>query len=305
MNAKLKLDIKETSSPISLKSPISIEPRKVQFNYDHIDCADFFGGNIVTSAFYAALSISFPQGEAEFIQSVRYFDKQITDPQLREEVQDFAAQEAHHGLQHKKLNQQLESLGYPVHQMVELIGEEVVERRRSWSPNKRLRRTVSAEHFTATMAHQALSASETLNCAPTVFQNLFLWHAIEEVEHKSVTFDVYQTCVGNMHALKWHYLYFACIEFPLQFWLMTRFLLREGGFKVSWKDRREFIRHLFGKQGVYSSVFGLYLAFFKPNFHPWQHDDSNLIGGWQEKLEKFFIGTNKRHQNTIENASSL
>jgi len=283
MNAKTNL------TPFQSRSKLEIQPRRVRFDYDDIDNPAFFGDNIVSSAFYVALSLTFPAGEAEFIRSVKNFDKQITDPKLKSDVKDFAAQEAHHGLQHRKLNQKFADLGYPASQVENLIDEKLAERSVHWSPAKRLRRTVAAEHFTATMAHQALTHPESLDPAPKVFKDLMLWHAIEEIEHKSVTLDVYQHCVGDMRALRWHYLHFACVEFPLQFWLITRFLLKQGGFEVSWRDRWDFLKQLFGKGGVYSSVFTLYLSFLKPSFHPWKHDDSGLVGKWKDKLAPYFL----------------
>lgn len=284
MNASTKLNVAQS------QSKLTIEPRRVSFDYDQIDNPRYFGGNIVSSAFYVALSSTFPAGEAEFIRSVNLFKDQITDPKLLQEVRDFAAQESHHGLQHRKLNKKLADAGFPVNHVEKMIDEKLAERARDWSPEKRLRRTVAAEHFTATMANQALSNPDTLNPAPEAFKNLMLWHAIEEVEHKSVTFDVYQHCVGDMRKLRWHYLYFAVLEFPFRMWLITRYLLKEGGFKVSWKERREFFGLLFGKQGIYSSTFKQYLAFMKKDFHPWQHDDSALVGDWKTSLAPYFVG---------------
>lgn len=272
------------------RSQLKIEPRKVQFDFSTIDRADFFGGNLVSSAFYTALSITFPAGEAEFIASVRHFSKHLKDPDLIADVKSFVAQEAHHGLQHIQLNKQLGAVGYPVAKVEALVEEKLAQRRMSWSPAKRLRRTVSAEHFTASMAHQALTDSETLDVAPQVFKDLMLWHAIEEVEHKSVAFDVYQQCIGDMRALRLHYLYFACVDFPLQYWMITRFLLKEGGFTVTWKERREFLRLLFGKKGIYGSVIGQYITFLKKGFHPWQQDDAHLVNKWKEKLSPYFVG---------------
>lgn len=303
MNAKTNLSVNPAES-VS-KSKLNIEPRKVRFDYSEINKPDFFGGNYVASAFFTALSITFPPGEAEFIHSVRYFEKKIKDPKLKADVKDFAAQEAHHGLQHKKLNKQFESLGYQVSTIEEKIDQKLTEREIIWSPAKRLRRTVAAEHFTATMAHHALTNPDLYTPSGEVFKDLMLWHAIEEVEHKSVAFDVYEQCVGDMRALRWHYLHFALVEFPLQYWLMTRFLLKQGGFKVTWRERREFLSILFGRRGIFSSHLGLYTKFLKKGFHPWQHDDSSLVGKWKDKLAGYFIGQSADSQTADTTPGSV
>lgn len=283
MNAKTDLSISSSNSKLT------IEPRKVRFSYADIDRADFHGGNIVTSAFWAALSATFPAGEGEFIRSVKLFESQIEDSKLLEEVKDFSAQEAHHSLQHKLLNKQLVSVGYPIEKIENFIDKKITERVEKWSAVKRLRRTVCAEHFTATMAHYALVHPESLDASPDVFKKMMLWHAIEEVEHKSVAFDVYVATDGDLAALRRHYAYFAFIEFPMNMWAITRFLIKEGGFSVTWKDRREFIGHLFGKKGMYSSMRHLYFMFMKKGFHPWNHDDSELVNEWKDELSPYFI----------------
>lgn len=271
-------------------SILAIEPRRVRFDHDGLDKARFFGDNIISSAFYVALSTTFPAGEAEFIRSVKLFEDKISDAKLLAEVQAFAAQESHHGLQHRRLNKRLAEVGFPVLKVEQLIDQVLSKRATDWSAERRLRRTVAAEHFTATMAHQALTMPHTLDAGPESFKKLMLWHSIEEIEHKSVTFDVYQHCVGDMGALRRHYMHFAFFEFPMKMWMLTRMLLKDGGFKVTWKERREFLGLLFGRKGIFSSMWRQYGAFLKRDFHPWQHDDSHLVGEWQSVLATHFVG---------------
>ena len=58
--------------------------------------------------------------------------------------------------------------------------------------------TAALEHFTATFAQLLLSSGD----ARALFghdeiRNLFLWHALEEAEHKAVAFDVYNKSQGR------------------------------------------------------------------------------------------------------------
>ncbi len=46
--------------------------------------------------FYNSLSIFFPAGERFFIQSVRNYRSQITDPHLKEQISAFIGQEGFH-----------------------------------------------------------------------------------------------------------------------------------------------------------------------------------------------------------------
>lgn len=285
MNAKTNLT---PVTPAQSRSKLPIIKRVVRFDYSDIDSAHFYEGNPVISALWVGLSSTFPLGEAEFIRSVKNYQAQITDPQLAQEVTNFAAQEAHHSLQHKKMNKQFDDNGFDTAMVEQAIQTKLAERQTSWSPKKRLMRTVAAEHVTATFAHYALSHPHVLDKAPESFRNAMLWHAIEEIEHKSVAFDVYQQCEGDLSSLKRHYLWFCFIEFPFQMMLITRFLLKQKKERVTWKHRLGLLKYLFGKSGMISSVFSLYLMFFKRNFHPWQHDDSKLIDEWKTKLQPYF-----------------
>jgi predicted metal-dependent hydrolase len=271
------------------RSKLTIEPRRVKFAFDDIDSPFFYDNNSCISAMWVAMSASFPAGEGEFIKSVRLFENQLTDPKLKQEVKDFAHQEAHHSLQHKQINKMFDELGYQTGKLHDYFKEELARREERWSPEKRLARTVCAEHVTAVMAHHALTHPEHMSNFPESFRNLFLWHAIEEIEHKSVAFDVYMQCVGDTKLLHQQYKIFTRYEFPFNIWMSSRFLLRQLGHKATWKERRGLWRSIYGKGGLISDVKPLYKQFLNKGFHPWDHDDSALVEQWKKQLSPFFL----------------
>ena len=270
------------------RSKLDITPRIVNFDYTDVDERFFYNNNPAISALWAGFSATFPLGEKEFINSVMLFKDKIKDEKLLEEVKNFAAQEAQHAVQHRKLNAYFESLGFKIEKVEGFITEQIDERIEKWSPEKRLARTVAAEHVTATMAHFALTHPHTLDNTPESFKNMLLWHSIEEIEHKSVAFDVYQHCVGDMKALRRHYLHFAFLEFPMKMRAITKFLLKGMNYKTTRQDRKGLRAYLLGQDGMIRSVKGLYWMFTKKGFHPWDHDDSELIAEWKEKLDPYF-----------------
>ena len=79
------------------------------------------------------LLVTFPQGEAEFINSVKNVLDQVHDEKLLSDVQDFVAQEAHHGLQHRMMNKQFSKVGYDVNMIEQRIAEELSRRGEQWS----------------------------------------------------------------------------------------------------------------------------------------------------------------------------
>jgi len=270
------------------KSKLEIVPRHVAIDYSDVSTPFFYNGNASISAMWVGLSASFPLGESEFIKSTRFFEKHISDPKLLEDVKKFTHQEAHHSLQHRQINKAFEDQGYQIDRLESVHQEELDKRAIAWSPAKRLARTVVVEHVTAVMAHYALTQEEKMQPFPASVRALFQWHAIEEIEHKSVTFDVYQHCVGDRGLLMREYYKFVFFEFPLSIYMSSRFLLKQLGHKSSWAERKELWRYLFSEGGMVSSVKSLYWMFRKPGFHPWAHDDSALVERWKLTLAPHF-----------------
>ena len=197
-------------------SKLDIQPRTVKFEFEDLTSPYYYKDNPQISALWAALSASFPPGEAEFIKSVKLFEDQITDPKLKQEVKDFAHQEAHHSLQHRQLNKIFDDMGYKTQDLDKVFREELKKREATWSAKRRLARTVAGEHMTAIWAHWSLTNQDVMEPFPTSLKHLLQWHAIEEIEHKSVAFDVYQHCVGDTRFLNWEYRYFLYVEFPFK-----------------------------------------------------------------------------------------
>ena len=139
--------------------------------------------------------------------------------------------------------------GYQTQKIGELLQERINHRIENWAPERRLARTVVAEHVTAIISHYLLTNS-TSNRTPDSFRDLFQWHAIEEIEHKSVAFDVYKHCVDDQQLLRKEFRRFSYFDFPKNIFFMTKFLLRELGYKMNWKERKEVWRYLFGSKGL-------------------------------------------------------
>ncbi len=57
--------------------------------------------------------------------------------------------------------------------------------------------TIALEHFTAIVAHQLLTNPKATEGMHPNVKPLWLWHAVEETEHKAVCFDVYQQVGGG------------------------------------------------------------------------------------------------------------
>ncbi|MUM19790.1 metal-dependent hydrolase [Mycobacterium sp. CBMA271] len=178
--------------------------RRIRFRFGEPDpmSRHFVEGDIVMSHLVAVLSGAFPPGEESFIRSVRRFNDEITDSELKKRVAGFIGQESVHGQEHRKLNDRLIELGYPAVRIFmfkpNTWREKLVQRVENTAhPMVHLAMTAAAEHYTAILGERVLSSDELQNIPgdPEVW-HLLNWHATEELEHKSVAFDVYRSVGG-------------------------------------------------------------------------------------------------------------
>src|SRR5690242_21878346 len=103
------------SVKLATKVPPAITPRNIHFAFEESLPADWHSGEPGITAFYDALSLTFPEGERFFVASVRNFAGEITDPQLKRDVEAFTAQESVHSREHAGDNALMQKRGIRVH----------------------------------------------------------------------------------------------------------------------------------------------------------------------------------------------
>lgn len=195
----------EASAPAAAppKSPAPvIRPRRapVTFQDDELP-RHWFGGDPFATALVNALHVLFPAGERFFLRSVRHYLPRIDDPELRRAITGFFGQEGAHAGAHEALVPLLDAQGYDARRFLdayERIAYGLIER--VAPPGLRLATTAAVEHFTAVFAHEALG-TELLDDVEPRMRRLLAWHAVEELEHKAVAFDVLER-VAPSYALR-------------------------------------------------------------------------------------------------------
>src|SRR5436305_2495669 len=197
----------QTSRDTSVRSADRTVPtRRMSFEDSLKDLPRPFAadGDLILSHLAAALSAVFPDGEEFFVRSVRRYRDQITDPDLKRQVNGFIGQEAMHGREHRAFNDRLDQLGYPTKRVERFTKKGLELRERLLPPASNLAATAALEHFTATLAELVLSNPEVRELfGHDEVRNLFVWHALEESEHKAVAFDVYQAIGGTERMRVW------------------------------------------------------------------------------------------------------
>lgn len=272
-------------TPADLQIPV----RNLQFHRDGVRPQRWWlADNPVATAFFNALSCTFPAGEKFFIESVRHFRGDVSGP-LRDQIAAFMAQESVHSREHAAFNKRASDAGYQV-DALENRTRKVLDFARKRSPYRQLAATCALEHFTAILAHQLLKHdSRDLDGAPQDTVRLWSWHAMEEIEHKAVAFDTFTTVTGHMTRLHRYLLRSLVMVLATTILVSTmtanmRDLYREDGLK-GWRIWGRTLAYLFGKPGIVRRILPDYLRYFKPGFHPWEHDDRALLEKTLAKLQ--------------------
>jgi len=266
--------------PTAAISKPEIRTRKMKFNFEEVTSSNYWNGNSLVSSFFAAMSATFPLGEKEFIEAVRMYKDRISDPELQKEIKAFIGQEGHHSFQHRQLNDSFEKQGWDTHRIEDKLRNKLALYARHFSPETRLARTVCFEHITAIMAEFMLGNQDIFDGISEELTSLFLWHAVEEIEHKSVAFDVYEIAVADRAKLR-RQMVIVTIDFTitmLYYQLMAHVWARS---LPSWSDIKGAWSFFFGKKGMLKKMAEPYMRFYQKDFTPWGEDNSELIDAWK------------------------
>ena len=258
-------------------SDVLIEPRDLRFEPgDHLK-GNWCARDAFRTDFANALSLSFPRGEKFFVDSVRRYADQIDDPKLQREVQQFVQQESMHRREHERYNRTLcTARGYDKDE-IESIYVKRIEQSSELPPLVQLAITVCLEHFTALFAHGVLTDERWMEDVDDSLARLWLWHALEETEHKSVAFDVYIAVGGSRRMLRTTMRIVLVRFFRNTFRTMRKMQLAQNRRMQPLAYWLRGLRFLFGRRGLLTRQKGLFKAFFNDQFHPWQHDNRALI----------------------------
>ncbi len=210
---------------------------------------DWLGGNPLASCMGNALHMLFPAGEQFFVRSVMHFKEQLRrDPELWQRVRGFAGQEGQHGYQHERVFDVLREQGVPVDaflRVYEAFAFDFLEKNVT-SPRVQLATTVAAEHITATLARLVLTHdTEVFGRMSPEMASLLRWHAMEELEHQHVTWDVLQTIDDSYAVRLAGAALISVVLFP--FWI-------GGGAYFAWKRREPLWKLLLRSRGVSESL---------------------------------------------------
>ncbi|HVK98918.1 MAG TPA: metal-dependent hydrolase [Dongiaceae bacterium] len=244
-------------------------------------------GDPMVSTFFAALSTIFPDGERFFIHSVRNYIDQVEEGELKDAMLGFIGQEGSHSRTHQAYNAWLGKQGYPIGRLTAQTKHALLWFRQIAPPKLQIAFTAAFEHFTAILGEATIDEVQEIQREMEkwhpVMRKVWVWHGIEENEHKAVAFDVLKFAGGG-YALRT-----AClVVVSLYIWIylsgLTMYYLyldRQLKPSVLWNGMKIF----WVTPGIFRRIVPSWLDYFKPGFHPWHHDNRKQLEKLVAQLE--------------------
>lgn len=246
----------------------------------------WFDGDPFKTRFFDAMSLLFPEGEKFFIQCVRDFRDRITDPELQAQVKDFTYQEGQHGMVHSAYNERIARQGVAVDKIVAQEKRILSWLRRKLPPEYTIAHTAAVEHATAIMAHGFMNNPDVFAAADERMRALYVWHGVEEIEHKGVAFDVMQKIAGVGYGPRALAMLYVSIMFPLHTFLIMRHMFQVDGVPNRGRTWAKGLWWLYGRRGLMTRLLPHYLAYYRPGFHPWKAGDTEAYARWREVFDR-------------------
>lgn len=291
MNAKVK---------ITNRAGASFPVRRMNFEFESVP-EYWMNGSAGLTHFMTALSALFPAGEMFFIDSVRAVRQHPSikdNAELQKEISAFIGQEAMHTQEHEGFNMSAQKYGHDVATLDRYTDRAIQTTRKVFAFLGKpmgitqemvdLTATTALEHFTATIASQLLVNNHIQELMrDETMKTMWLWHAIEENEHKAVAYDVFEGVFGKgvkSYLLRTGSLVAAmAILFCVQSYFVFRLLQQDK--QLNRAALKDIYTYAYSpSKGIITGMAREMIMYFKPGFHPNHHDTDALLEKWKLKL---------------------
>jgi len=273
----------------SNKGTIPIRHLNIGFDGKEIDI-EFYVNNQFATLFFATLSVFLTYGEDLVIETARHHREFIQDPVLKQRVTSLIGQEAIHSKLHNEYNDALKDVEYPV-DLYRFLGENFFKYVFLKFPHPlKLSLMAGIEHFTAVLAEYMMKHEKNFYYTDDAKSRaLWMWHMLEESEHKDIAYDVYQLLNGSypLRASGFFLAFFTILGLIPATTLFIPVLRKpqEMLTRKFWKDARRGVGLIFGpKDGVFGSTIGQIFDYLRPDFHPNDHDTTEYLEYYKDKL---------------------
>ena len=261
--------------------------RRLLIDLDTPPARHWCGGDAFRTAWFNALSMSFPSGEQFFIDAVRAGVQTLPEAERQRfepAIKAFIGQEATHRRIHALFNTHLAAGGLVNHWESRALRR--IKQLESADPRIAIGATAATEHLTAILAEHLLTDPMSLQGAEPRLATLWLWHASEETEHRATAFDLYRAMGGNeewrlrlFRVVTWHFVADALRQTANNLWHDGSFW-RAGTWVSGW-------RFLLGREGLLRTMAGPWRRYRRGDFHPSQQDESRAVSWLRDNASHF------------------
>ncbi|KOP22998.1 hypothetical protein AMR41_28355 [Hapalosiphon sp. MRB220] len=249
-----------------------------QMNFDFSEQTERYwcGNSHFRTHFFNSITLLFPDGEQFMLRTIKGQIKQINNLQLKQEASAFIGQEAQHSIQHENFWEILQQQGYELKTYLRFLRFILWNICENWlSIELKLAMIAGVENCTNVVAELVLE-EELLAEAEPKLKELFEWHAAEEIEHKTVAYDVLQN-VTKSYPIR---LLGMLIGYTFVFGFLNLglfMMLYQDKKLLNFKVWQEMVQFLFIKEKFLFKVFLNSLEYLRKNFHPLQRDNLFLV----------------------------
>jgi len=227
-----------------------------------------------------------PDGERWVMNSARAQLGSLSNPAVRKAATDFIRQERIHAREHDEMNAATTENGIPIDRVEAVFKRIRTTLQERLSEDMQSSLAAAFEHFTATISSVMLEHPELFDETHPELRAMLYWHFVEETEHKGVSFDVFVDASGGSYVKRVGGMTMAVIlGLPLMLG-NHGYLLYKDKQLTNWRSALKMAGLLLNKPGILTKTLLYGLSYYKPDFHPWDDDNREIIHVWKRAYEK-------------------
>lgn len=263
----------------------TIEHRDVRLEFDVSQLnKHWFNNDPWVTHLFNGLFCAVPDGERWVMQSARKQMDKLSDALSIETVKRFIKQEASHSREHDLVNALMIKFGVPADQ-AELFFKQVRERVQAVSSdNMQASIAAAIEHFTAVLSEVLLESPDLFDNMDPKIRSMIYWHMVEETEHKAISHELFVQTVGT--GPRPYVMRVAGLVGTFGFGFYAVFF---NMFYLLYKDKQlgnlasatRMLKIIAYQPGFVRKILQACIPYLRPDFHPWERDNSALISVWK------------------------
>jgi hypothetical protein len=286
------------------KMKINYQSQPLKQNWNQELPKYWFDNSPLKTHYMNAISVITPVSEIAVIHALKETRELVKDPALKDQITTMIAQESWHSFSHKNYNMWLKKQGIPADEMASEHLMKIQRRKKLvekvWSKHAAvagwLPGLVAGEHNAAVHIEYILERPHLVEQMHPHFRQAWVWHCIEEIEHKGTAMDAWNDTRELLNRKKYKLnLAFAIIS------ISNNYIFLKYMFKMlsldrqlwKWRTLKDGLSFFFGRDGLYPNIAGPLLRAFGKNWHPWNKDTRYLIDRYQKILDTDYISADE------------